>query len=1334
MAQGDYLQGASASTASAREQALTLATVPAEDSFMVAVVAVNSTGNVVVAPDDWEELDRRTGGGASQYSAVYVKRCRPHENLQKRYVWRLHSSTAQRWDVAMAVYEGPIGEIDVISADVQDTDASLAANTVTTAGASERVIYLATFRGNASLTVDCVPPAEVTQRQELATGGTAPLTVFIGDELKATAGTTSARTFTCTNNVQSTAWTLALSNTLPADGGQATEPLTISPMPDTTGYTTITPSAAECDLRTSCYYRPTLVDTTDYVLDLSNGPFRRPIWLEGGRNIVISGGRQIVDKEFRHYHGGPYRRGVTIKDSDTQPATDRIVHIEGLAQEGVSEGFVLGCPTAAVRIANHYLELAGNRSTALQGKEQRSVTANPGILEYQGEGWSHVDGIQSVGGFRELEYENFHVRTPSTALRQDDDELTGKTAVYKHGHIEAIQSFLDEEDIAGSGTDVSVTITSAGTTKYSFAANVTPWAGSGSTTVSHGTAGADQVNGANSMKVTHPGASAISKVIAFANLTAEDWSDKSGIAFDAKWIAGGGYMPKLRVDVTEVAGTGLQGLSENWHLGEERILPLDGSAITVFAEFPDAVLDAVEMVRIVMLCDDFELGPHTFAVNNIRTADGYTTRQFDGPTGLYAYGSWAMAFGPGGDGYATTRIFDVYASRSDELSNQDGDSRRIREWDWDTLAYVLDPLLTAADDNDFFYPPPTGTAGAGQVKWAVADDPSMKITNQGGTDWATVTMSAPPEEFVTLEIAGTDYENLGGYTSEGVADVTIPAPVPSAFVLREAAPDAAAVYFEEASGAWVRAGHDEQLLGLVDYSFTSTREGGFQTLDASIVPNARDRHPLQKFQPVRVVLDSGEIAWEGRVDVVGEVSDSGQMDVAAIGHAVLLSEAELTFLGVSNDLGLWGDPPQNRVKGAGGSGASVNSSFQISSGEEGISITMEDTRNVDTTARGEAWWGKHGILKVAEVQYIADEEDGAASDPEIQAYDQPGGSPVDTAALDTTLSKASFTPSPNASYVVFRDKVTGDDTVKTARQVNIFAVSVFGDHDLPRHAIHTLPDGLYFSDVIRHLAEGAGVAVTRYGETTIYNSSDPSPNLAWLETTTIRDILDEALTFEPGFSWGVWEGPTLHYGPRHRGSLWEARRSHGAVFEREGETAETEYSVAVVNFENRDGRIKRAGPPGWGCDVEDTALRITDFQNPAVAHGVDKPLIIDLGQASDDKAVEVGELGLREAQRRHWSGDVRLPRFAIRDGLWTPTLLLRADDVVLDAETGRELPVAAASYTRSSELPATATIDTPANRLDAALAEFEARPRRVNRRRIRRKARKRRQKREEARK
>jgi hypothetical protein len=576
-------------------------------------------------------------------------------------------------------------------------------------------------------------------------------------------------------------------------------------------------------------------------------------------------------------------------------------------------------------------------------------------------------------------------------------------------------------------------------------------------------------------------------------------------------------------------------------------------------------------------------------------------------------------------------------------------------------------------------------------------------------------------------------ESLLPEGSSLLEDEITDAVTPSARVLAEVQPDVAGLYLDEANGQLTSAHPlaSDASVAMVDYSFTSERLGGFATLDATTLPRARGRHPFRKFMPARLVSDAGESLWAGRLDNPGEVSPEGQLQLQCVGHAVLLAETEMVFLGVANDLTVWGDPPAARIEGANNAGQSVNQSFQTSAGEEGLQITMDSDRGVENSSRGEIWWGKYGELMVAKAQYIASDVSPSEMDPEIQAYDAPGGATIDTQNLDVTLAKTTFTPTTPSRYISIRDKPDDPSPplTKVARSVTVHAISLFGDHELATYKIENLPDGLRFSDVLELLVGNAGIAVTRSGVSTVHPSRDVSDNLAWLESTSLRAILDEAVELEPTYSWGVWEGPTFHWQPMHQGAVWEARREDGATFEVEGETAEEDYNVAVVVYENRDGRIKRVGPPGWGGDQEEADLVDDDPTLELNQFGLTKPLVVEAGRVSDERALELGVLALREAKRKRWQGTVGLPRLALRNGIPTPTFLLRADDVIRDAGSGELLPVATATYTRSNPLPVAATIDTPANRLDAALAELEARPRRLNKKRIRKRYRKQRHRR-----
>jgi hypothetical protein len=386
--------------------------------------------------------------------------------------------------------------------------------------------------------------------------------------------------------------------------------------------------------------------------------------------------------------------------------------------------------------------------------------------------------------------------------------------------------------------------------------------------------------------------------------------------------------------------------------------------------------------------------------------------------------------------------------------------------------------------------------------------------------------------------------------------------------------------------------------------------------------------------------------------------------------------------------------------------------------EDGMSITMDPDRNVATTALGELWYLGNDEKRIAEVQYIAYDVSGTGMASTIRAYDDLDGTDTDNDTLTTSLAVTSWVPSDPSKYIVIRDSPTGGAANKPARLLEIHAASLYGIHDLPRHSIDGLPDGLKFSDIIGYLIERFQplLPITQIDE-----SSFVMPHAVWLDPVSLGTILSEGMTTEINRNWAVWEG--FEYRRREDvGHTWDLKRSEGARFINSGEAAEPDVNAVIVVYTAKDGSVKWAGPPGSGADVTDSALRDSDPSNPVNASNVvgDRYLVVEADGLDSTKAIEAGTEALEVALRPRFVGEVQVPRFAWRDGVLEPTSLMRADDWVKDSEAGGErMPLSAVNYSRSGERPATATVDLPANRLDAELARQGLRPQRVRRAQIR---------------
>lgn len=537
-------------------------------------------------------------------------------------------------------------------------------------------------------------------------------------------------------------------------------------------------------------------------------------------------------------------------------------------------------------------------------------------------------------------------------------------------------------------------------------------------------------------------------------------------------------------------------------------------------------------------------------------------------------------------------------------------------------------------------------------------------------------------------------------------------PDSSSIVVHERSPDECSIYVEQPDGTEVRIAGDEPSAALADYSVSTKYSGGHWTADAELLAPRDIASFVARHAGITFRLPDREIVWEGRLEAVPDPADSGTLSISAMGHNALLEDVSLSFLGVDSSLDSWEEAPRARRREASDNGTSVNGAFQVSVDEGGMTITMDPDRNVKTTSMGELWYLGFDGRRISEIQYVGSDVNGSGMDTTVRAYDDLDGTATDTDTFDVSLTVASWVPSDPCKYLAFRDSPTGGDANKPNRLVEVHAVAVFGNHGLTRQNIPGNPDGLLFSDVLAYLVE-------RHQPYLTLGTFDPStialPDVKWLEMTSLSEIIEEKAVLEYDRRWAVW-GKTLEYRRRQDvGRTWQLRRSDGARFVRTGESSEPDVNCVLMSFTDRNGKQKYAGPPDSGADIEDASLRDTDPDNPVNASRVvgDRPLRIDGGDLTPDKAVELAAQALSEALKPRWTGEVEVPRFAMCDGVLLPSLLMRADDWIQDADSidSEVMPLSATTYTRSrGDRPMTGTIDLPANRLDTALARIAIKP------------------------
>lgn len=534
-------------------------------------------------------------------------------------------------------------------------------------------------------------------------------------------------------------------------------------------------------------------------------------------------------------------------------------------------------------------------------------------------------------------------------------------------------------------------------------------------------------------------------------------------------------------------------------------------------------------------------------------------------------------------------------------------------------------------------------------------------------------------------------------------------------------PDELALYLLNPDGSEQRLAGDERNATLSEVSVGTSLPGGFSEATATVfVPEGELR--IAKFTPVVVRGPDRTIVWEGRVESTPQTSDERTIDLSLIGHqAALLDNPSVTFLGVDNDLTQWGDPPEARVQYLSNAGTSLNTNFEAGTSDDTAYIKMQTNVSVPADAVGELWYTAPGQLKVAEVQWVGLALQVANMEYFVSTATNANGtgesSRALTAAGDLALAKESFTPAIIGKWAFFTMSPTAAVNKANPAIMLLLKIAVFGDHGLPRAPIdftsdaYVNVDGLRFSDIAAHLVgKYTRLRTNQDGRTTVEDSTYVMPSAVWSEPTTVAQIIEEGIGFEPDRDWAVWEEQTFHYRAKENfGRDWVIRRSDGARLVNTGETAEADVNGVVVSFQARDGVAKSVGPPGSGSDIEDASLLDENPENPVNASQSldDRYTTVNLELSNAETAIRVGQAALKEALRTHFTGEAELPRYLqSAEGEWLPSWMVRAGDRIIDADRvdAKPMQLVGTSYSRGGDRPLTATIDTPANRIDALVS------------------------------
>jgi hypothetical protein len=493
-------------------------------------------------------------------------------------------------------------------------------------------------------------------------------------------------------------------------------------------------------------------------------------------------------------------------------------------------------------------------------------------------------------------------------------------------------------------------------------------------------------------------------------------------------------------------------------------------------------------------------------------------------------------------------------------------------------------------------------------------------------------------------------------------------------------------------------------------SFTTLRGTGFATLPGITLARdiKRDYVDIGLLHGVNLIGEDGSVAYEGRITAAPRSLDAGHsVVVQGAGWMAHAQDVQITYLGVDQDFGAWGEMPLNeRVRLA---LASEDMSTQWSASGDGLTVSFP-VGTLGANATAELWYIAPPGEKVAKLMYAGNNAGGAVGVGLLGASDSDSG-PGDTYAptLDGALHTQTFTDPRQFAYIAAAPRAS---TVIGAGWLRHFSrIAAYGDHGLTtRRALDpAMPDGLYVSDVIvdvfsrycpmidaRRAADGGQVQQTTY----------PVGQLAYKDLITPFDLLLDANKWHL-WTPAVWEDRKLWYGPAdltEAGVDWKVRTTESTVkIELQGDTADNLSNGIQVQFTNvANGRQEILSPKDY------PELRDESIENPVNLHGYQKWTTLQLSfPCTADDALQLGRAALAEANQPTGSGSITVTGY-IRDsaGHLQQTFKPRAGETIQieDHPNSRPRLITETSYSHgqgNTPPSVTLALDSTMKRLDA---------------------------------
>jgi hypothetical protein len=554
------------------------------------------------------------------------------------------------------------------------------------------------------------------------------------------------------------------------------------------------------------------------------------------------------------------------------------------------------------------------------------------------------------------------------------------------------------------------------------------------------------------------------------------------------------------------------------------------------------------------------------------------------------------------------------------------------------------------------------------------------------------------------------------------------APPPRVAVRQEYPPSKLAVRIESPGGAPSRWAADECLTENVisDLRLVSEMPGGEKEMTGVLARDPRTSWPdLAPYSKITVYGSGGEVVWQGRLDKALESDiDHRAISPAAVGGQAALDD-DKALIGpgfIAGAFDLWGDGSlQRRTNNAAANvveDGAKGSGWQAGEGQV-PSLTV-DFRGVTTQSgksnRGEFYFDGGGVDLGALLYHFRLLAGAGAANYLTQgallrfdADDTGAMSGTDHDAI-TNLETYERIDATEPGYRYAR--ITSDRQESGAggvRPTNFHAweyPKVLGLHGLTLQG--------EWPEVGFTVSQMLGYAIPLHTDLTAapedLEDSGYIVQHAWFaDPGPISQVVAELTKYEL-LDWFVHGKRFQLRFPGAYGRNWQAYAGPSGLQE-QGLDGSRLWREILVSYRDFDGTTRTVGPPGSRATVEDPALEITDPDHPAVRAAITRRDRLDLrGISTPARAIEAGEIWLREANQLSRSGSATLSDYVLDDcGVFHPACLLDAGDRVRfpDAADTSYRKVVRRAYEDSTKTVAV-DLDAPPEGLQALLERMQA--------------------------